>query len=265
MFGKILVGFQDTAQGRDAKALGAALARLTGAEVVVATIDADEHATLGDLAREQGADLAVLGSTHRGPLGRLVPGAAIAHLLADPPCAAAVAPPGFARPGGPGDWRPLDGDGEDAGLRVLGVGFDGSRAAQAALATAAELALAGGAALRVYTVARRVPQLHAAETPAAPTTSPSEAEALRQALQQAVAALPREARALPVFLRGDPAAELIDAVANGVDMLVLGSRPGGPIRRALQGSVTDAVLGAVHCPVLIVPTAVAGAGRSDGA
>lgn len=259
MFGKILVGFQDTAQGRDAKALGAVLSRLTGAEVVLATIGGEDHETLSDLARERGADLAVLGSTHRGPLGRLVPGAAIAHLLADPPCAAAVAPPGFARPGGPGDWRPLDGDGEDAGLRVLGVGFDGSRAAHAALATAADLALAGGAAMRVYTVARRVPQLHP-EASSAPPTTPTEAEALRQALQQAVAALPREARALPVFLRGDPATELIDAVANGVDLLVLGSRPGGPIRRALQGSVTNAVLDAVHCPVLIVPTAVADAG-----
>ncbi len=259
MYRKILVGFQDTAQGRDAKALGQALQRLTGAEIVIATIPPEEHETLGHLAREQGADLVVLGSTHRGPVGRIVPGAAVAHLLADPPCAAAVAPPGFARPGGPGDWRPLDGDGdEDAGLRVLGVGFDGSRAAGVALATATELALAGGAAMRVYTVARKTPALHSEDTAKAPAAAPNEAEALRQALQEAVAELPREARALPVFLRGDPATELIDAVANGVDILVLGSRAGGPIRRALQGSVTNAVLDTVHCPVLICPEAVGG-------
>jgi nucleotide-binding universal stress UspA family protein len=261
MYRKILVGFQDTAQGRDAKALGQALRRLTGAEIVVATIASEDHETLGDLAREQGADLVVLGSTHRGPVGRIVPGAALAHLLADPPCAAAVAPPGFARPGGPGDWRPLDGDGEDPGLRVLGVGFDGSRAARAALATAAELAVTGGAALRVYTVARKTPELHATTPSRQPAASaPNEAETLRQALQAAVAELPRETRALPVFLRGDPATELTDAVANGVDMLVLGSRPGGPIRRALQGSVTNALLDVVHCPVLICP-----AGVADGA
>lgn len=257
VFAKILVGFQDTAQGRDAHALGVALGRLTGAELVVATTDPATHESVGDLAREQGADLAVLGSTHRGPVGRIVPGAAVAHLLADPPCAVAVAPPGFARPGGPNDWRPLAGDGEDAGLRVLGVGFDASRAARAALATAAQLALAGGAAMRVYTVARRVPQVHAAEPPAADQSSATEAEALRTALQRAVAELPPEARALPVFLRGDPATELIDAVGNGVDLLVLGSRPGGPLRRALQGSVTDAVLAATPCPVLIVPAALA--------
>jgi nucleotide-binding universal stress UspA family protein len=262
MYRKILIGFQDTAQGRDAKALGQALRRLTGAEIVVATIGPEEHETLADLAREQGADLVVLGSTHRGAVGRIVPGAAIAHLLADPPCAAAVAPPGFARPGGPGDWRPLDGDGKDAGLRVLGVGFDGSGAARTALATAAELALAGGAAMRVYTVAHKVPAMHAAEAANHPADAPTEAEALRQALQEAVAELPREARALPVFLRGDPATELIDAVANGVDILVLGSRPGGPIRRVLQGSVTNAVLDTVHCPVLICPAGVEEAGEA---
>ncbi|MFN8217358.1 MAG: universal stress protein [Solirubrobacterales bacterium] len=256
MFQKILVGFQDTPQGRDAKALGQALARLTAAQLVVATITADEHETLGDLAREQGADLAVLGSTHRGPVGRIVPGAAVAHLLADPPCAVAVAPPGFSRPGGAGDWRPLDGDGEDPGLRVLGVGFDASHAAQAALETAAELALAGGAAMRVYTIAQKLPQIHATETASPAAVAATETETLRSALQAAVAELPRAARALPVFLRGDPATELIDAVGNGVDLLVLGSRPGGPLRRVLQGSVTDAVLAAARCPVLIVPAAL---------
>ncbi|MGE5407379.1 MAG: universal stress protein [Syntrophothermus sp.] len=251
MFGRILVGFQDTAQGRDARALGNALSRLTGARLELATL---ARGGLAEAARAEHADLVVLGSTHRGPLGRLVPGAAVAHLLDEAPCAVAVAPPGFAQPGTGNGWRPLDGDGDDVGLRVLGVGFDGSRAAHAALASATELALAAGAALRVYTVARRVPQVHAAaEATGAASVSPTEAEALRAALQEAVAELPRETRALPVFLRGLPARELIDAVANGVDMLVLGSRPGGPIRRALQGSVTNAVLEAVHCPVLICP------------
>ncbi len=257
MYGRILVGFQDTAQGRDAHALGQALARLTGAELVPVTIGSEEHESLAHLARSQGADLVVLGSTHRGPVGRIVPGAAVAHLLDEAPCAVAVAPPGFARPGGPGDWRPLEGDGEDAGLRVLGVGFDGSQAARTALDVASELAVTGGAALRVYAVARKVPQAHGAETETSATVTRTEAETLRQTLQEAVAELPRETRALPVFLRGNPATELIDAVGNGVDMLVLGSRPGGPIRRALQGSVTDAVLDEVHCPVLICPAAIA--------
>ncbi len=259
MYRRILVGFQDTEQGRDARALGGALARLTAAEVRVATVDHDDHGDLADVARDQQADLVVLGSTHRGPVGRIVPGATVAHLLAEGPCAVAVAPPGFAQPGTGDGWRPLDGDGDDVGLRVIGVGFDGSRAARTALTAATELALAAGATLRVYAVARKLPQVHAAETPGHVPVSPSEAEELRKALQAAVAELPRETRALPVFLRGFPARELIDAVANGVDMLVLGSRPGGPIRRALQGSVTNAVLEDAHCPVLICPEAIAAA------
>jgi nucleotide-binding universal stress UspA family protein len=257
MYRKILVGFQDTPQGRDARALGRALTRVTGAELVVATVGPHDHGDLAELARSERADLVVLGSTHRGPVGRIVPGATVAHLLDEAPCAVAVAPPGFAHPGSGDGWRPLEGEGKDAGMRVLGVGFDGSRASRAALATASELALAAGATLRVYAVARRVPQVRAAETSGHVAVSPTEAEALRSALQEAVTALPRETRALPVFLRGFPARELIDAVGNGVDMLLLGSRPGGPIRRALQGSITNAVLLEARCPVLICPAATA--------
>ena len=258
MYGRILVGFQDTPQGRDARALGRALTRVTGAELVIATVGPDDHGDLAERARSERADLVVLGSTHRGPVGRIVPGATVAHLLDEAPCAVAVAPPGFAHPGSGDDWRPLDGEGEDVGMRVLGVGFDGSRASRAALAAASELALAGGATLRVYAVARKLPQVRAAEASGHVPVGPTEAEALRSALQEAVAALPRETRALPVFLRGFPARELIDAVANGVDMLLLGSRPGGPIRRALQGSVTNAVLEEARCPVLICPAGAGG-------
>jgi nucleotide-binding universal stress UspA family protein len=253
VYRKILIGFEDTAQGRDARALGEGLARVTEAQVRVATVGPEDHGDLADLAREERADLVVLGSTHRGPIGRIVPGATVAHLLAAAPCAVAVAPPGFARPADANAWRPLDGEGIDVGLRVLGVGFDGSAAARLALETATELAIAGGAALRVYAVARRVPQVHAAQASGHAVVSPTEAEALRGALQKAVAELPAAVRALPVFLRGDPAGELVEAVANGVDMLLLGARAGGPIRRALHGSVTESVLLRAHCPVLITP------------
>lgn len=61
------------------------------------------------------------------------------------------------------------------------------------------------------------------------------------------------ARALPVFLRGNPAGELIRATEAGVDMLVLGSRPGGPLLRALHSSISNAVMAEASCPVLIRP------------
>lgn len=39
-------------------------------------------------------------------------------------------------------------------------------------------------------------------------------------------------------------------------MLVLGSRRGGPVRRAMHGSVSGAVIQEAHCPVLISPAGV---------
>lgn len=258
MYGKILVGFTDNERGRDALALGRALSRACGAELVAATAETGEGEGLGDLVRAHGADLVVLGSTHRGPVGRVVPGATVERLLGDPPCAVAVAPPGFAHRTDGAGWRPLVGEGDDAGLRVIGVGFDGSEASRAALATATELALPNGAALRVYAIAPKVPQVPGAEAQPQPRAAghQSAAEYLRELLHEAVGSLPSEARALPVFERDFPAEALIKASRVGVDLLVLGSRSGGPVRRLLHHSVTSAVMQRSECPVLVAPERV---------
>ncbi len=255
MYGKIIVGFQETDAGRDAVELGQILARANRAELLIVTAPREAGERLADLARSEGADLVVLGSTHRGALGRLIPGATVDRLLADAPCAVAVAPPGFGRSLElDGGWRPLGGDLEDVGLRVIGVGYDGTRAADEALAIATYLALSNGSALRVYSVARRYVVAPAADGARGHSPS-SEAEALREQLHDAVAALPSEVRAQPIFMRGFAAQELIEAVRLGVDLLVLGSR-GGRIRRTLHHSVTSAVLAEASCPVLISPTGV---------
>ncbi len=256
MFGKILVGYTEDDHGGDALALGRGLAQASGAEIVVATAPAPEGEDVGALGRAHRADLVVLGSTHRGAVGRVVPGATVERLLGDPPCAVAVAPPGFGSRAEGDGWQPMDGEGSDCGLRVIGVGFDDSPGARAALATALELALRNGAALRVYTIAPKIPQVPGADPTGhiqAPHSAPSQAEYLREQLQAAVAELPSEARALPVFVRGFPAEELIKASAVGLDLLVLGSRGGGPVRRLLHHSVTSAVMRAAECPLLIVP------------
>jgi nucleotide-binding universal stress UspA family protein len=255
VYRRILVGYQETEQGHDALALGRMLAKANDAELLLATVRAGEGDGLADQARSEKADLIVLGSTHRGPIGRVVPGATAERLLGEAPCAVAVAPAGFGRPAdGDSGWRPLTGD-EDAALRVIGVGFDGTGAAQRALKIAAGLAVANGAALRVYTVAPRTSLPNASTEPQKPG-APTRAEILRERLHEAVALLPSEARALPVFLWGTPAIELVEATENGIDLMVLGSRLGGPMKRALNGSVSSAVIHAAKCPVLIMPTAV---------
>lgn len=258
MYNRILVGYQDTEQGRDALELGRILAQANRAEMQIVTAPGEDGEDLAQLARTEEADLVVLGSTHRGTVGRVVPGTTVARLLADAPCAVAVAPPRFARPNGlDSAWRPLSGDLDDIGMRVVGVGYDGSYAADEALKIAAELAIPNGAALRVYTVARKYAKVPSADASGISPGMPTEAEALRQALHDAVASLPPEARALPVFMRGFAATELIEAVKLGVDLLVLGSRTGGPIRRTFHHSVSNAILTEANCPVLISPSGVA--------
>jgi nucleotide-binding universal stress UspA family protein len=257
VYGRVVVGYLDTEQGRDALELGTLLARANRAELILTTARTDDGESLAELARDQNADLVVLGSSHRGPVGRVFPGATVEHLLHGAPCAVAVAPPGFGKhEDGDSGWRPLSGDTEDVGMRVVGVGFDGTRAAAEALKTAVELALPNGAALRVYTVARKYEHVPGGDGDNRGPGVPTEAEVLRGMLHEAVADLPSEARALPVFMRGFAAEELVEASDAGVDLMVLGSRSGGPLRRRLHHSVTSTVMRAAKCPVLISPAGV---------
>ena len=257
MYDRILVGYLDNERGHDALELGRVLAHANRGEMLIVTASGESAGDLAQVARSEEADLVVLGSTHRGAVGRVVPGSTVGRLLAEAPCAVAVAPPDFGRPvDGDLGWRPLSGGADDVGMRVVGVGFDGSRAAGQALDVAVELALLNGAALRVYTVARNFAHPPAAGESGQTPGMPTEAEALREQLYEAVANLPAEVRALPVFIRGNPATELIGAAEMGVDLLILGSRGGGPVRRALHRSVSSAVMQEARCPVLISPAGV---------
>jgi nucleotide-binding universal stress UspA family protein len=56
-------------------------------------------------------------------------------------------------------------------------------------------------------------------------------------------------------LHGDPVLCLAEASA-GLDLLVVGSRRYGPLKRALVGAVSSALVEHAHCPVLIVPRGV---------
>lgn len=257
MSGKAIVGYVDTERGRDALALGRLLAKAHDAELAILTVeDGDE---LAGAACEESADLVVIGSAHRGAVGQTLFGTTMEHLLGEASCPVAVAPPGFAaRAEGDSVWLPLDGTDEDVGMRVVGVGFDGTPASRAALETATELALRNGAALRVYSVARRNASI-APDAPMTPTPiSTTELERRRAELHETVAGLPAAARALPVMLRGFAADELISASRFGVDLMVVGTHV-GHLRRRLHKSVAAEVASGIDCPVLICPTPVADA------
>ena len=105
--------------------------------VMIRAIPSDSAArVLSEVAEAEQADLVVVGSSRRSALGRLLPGTTAERLLHDAPCPVAVAPRGYS-----------GGD-----IRRIGVAYDGSPEADAALRAAESLALERSAALTVYCV-----------------------------------------------------------------------------------------------------------------
>lgn len=84
------------------------------------------------------ASLLVVGASHRGRVGRVLPGATTERLIHAAPCALAVAPR---------DYRPAPG-----GIRRIGVAFADTEEGREALDAAAAMATLGGATLTIYTV-----------------------------------------------------------------------------------------------------------------
>ena len=94
---------------------------------------------LHEVAEDERADVIVLGSTHRGGLGRVLPGTVGERLLHGAPCAVLIAPSGFAA-------------GERLEIRRIGVGYDGKTEAGHARRVAGALAQELGAELETITV-----------------------------------------------------------------------------------------------------------------
>jgi nucleotide-binding universal stress UspA family protein len=276
---KILVGFDGSEESRDALYLAAALAELEGAQVELvavylyhplaprAAIDHDEEAkyfdsvfseartelpgtplslrrrtlrdlsparALNNLAEEEGVDLIVIGSTHRGELGRILPGSVGVKLLQGSPCAVAIAPRGFSR-------------GEHYGLGLIGVAYDASPESELALERAAQLVRDLDGSLRLITAAP-------GSTPEGLPTGFDPAS-IQEKLQAASSGVRHDNPGLNVegvLEEGDPAPVL---ARQGVelDLLVIGSRGYGPVRRTLLGGVSSEVMRTAPCPVIVVP------------
>src|SRR5215218_2316022 len=99
---KILIGVDGSERSEDAVAFGRALALTAGAPVILATAHRSEalrpgaHAhALQTLAEQEDADIIVVGSSHTGRLGRVLPGSTAERLLHGAPCPVAVVPLGY--------------------------------------------------------------------------------------------------------------------------------------------------------------------------
>src|SRR5512133_1329301 len=103
----------------------------------IATAETSPGRGLHRIAEGLEADLIVIGSTHRGPLGRVVAGDTARAVIQG-----STRPVLVARPGG----APFAG-------RTVGVGYDGSPESRAALAWAERFALATGGAVHIFCAA----------------------------------------------------------------------------------------------------------------
>jgi nucleotide-binding universal stress UspA family protein len=182
----------------------------------------------------------VVGSTTRGPIGRLVIGGVGERLLAGAASPVAIAPR---------DYR----DAAPPRLTRIGVGVDGSDEAQRALEAAVALGRECGAAIRVITAFQPL-AFGGVTTTALPSTSAN--EAMRAQLggrhENAVAAARKSVDATGVF-RDGPADEVLLEASAGLDLLVTGSRGYGPLGAVLMGSATTALARGAACPLLVTP------------
>jgi nucleotide-binding universal stress UspA family protein len=133
---------------------------------------------------------------------------------------------------------------------------DGSEEAQLAAATAADLAEKTNSELHVLTVGPDYPLYELPEHPAEfqDVVSENRREAKEVLEQQANSIEESGGTVRETYLREGRAAEEIVEVAEeiGAGLIVMGSRGHGRLRRALLGSVSDAVVRHAHCPVTIV-------------
>ena len=194
---------------------------------------------LTELAEHDHADLVVVGSSHRGRVGRVIPGTTAERLLHGAPCAVAVAPRGYA-----GDE-----------LRHIGVAYDGSPEAEAALDTAEAIALECKASLTCYFVVE--PTGWADGMIAAGTGAEWPHKTLERHGRRMLTAVtdhaPEGIDLDTRLLRGEPAEQISRKAADSLDLLVVGSRGYGPLRRALLGTVSGRLVREATCPVLVMP------------
>lgn len=182
---------------------------------------------LTELAENEDADLIVIGSSRHAEPGQIRLERTAGRLLQGAPCAVAIAPGGLR---------------SDEPIRHVGVAYDGSPEAGAALHAGYQIA-AGRSAAVTLMLAIFTGGLEA------------EQERLRaQAVLDAAAdAAPPGVNPATRLLFGAPAQAIREASDGVVDLLVAGSRGYGPMQRALLGSVSEMLVEGAPQPVLVLP------------
>jgi nucleotide-binding universal stress UspA family protein len=191
---------------------------------------------LHEIAERREADLLVVGSCSRGALGRLLLGDDRRASLDGAPCAVAIAPAGYAR-------RPRP-------IAKIGVAYDDSPESEQALALARDVASQHRSALVALTV----------------VSIPSYSYGVTRAIDwtEVIDGMVNEARERLAHLDGvdgrvirGVAVEELAAWSGAVDLLVVGSRGYGPVRRVVFGSTSEFLARSTSCPLLVLRRGVA--------
>ena len=241
-YGPFPVGFvplEDQSAQDAAPSLEEARDALAGLEVEARAFGGGSPAwVMSDYAERGEVDLIVVGSPHRGTLGRVFLGSVASSLLHGAACPVAVAPRGYAK------------QDHDLPIRLIAVAYDGTRESKIALRRAEALALALGASLRLLTVERppRAPAV-----PGAAGYVPAVPPEPEKVLSHGMAAVGPKLHVEGQRLDGQPAATLAAACEDDVDLLVVGSRGYGPALRVILGSVSTELIRTAPCPVLVTP------------
>ena len=192
---------------------------------------------LTEIAEEQRADLIVLGSRRNSPESRITPGRTALRLLQGGPSAVAIAPCGA---------------GERDRFRHVGVAYDGSPEAGAALTAAYAIAARDGAAVSIFLcVASTAVGYGRQFAPEVDQAAQAQRVRAQEQLDAAAGEAPEGVNPETVLLRGEPAAQIAHACDGIVDLLFAGSRGYGPMHRAL--AVAEALLVAATHPVVVMP------------
>ena len=194
------------------------------------------------LAEHDSFDLVVLGASHATWLGNVLLGSVSTHVLHQSPCPVIVT-----------HQTP-----RETGRVLLAV--DGSECAQGAATFATRLLDPARVQIEVAMTVTEPWTSVAVYPPGLPLGDHADYEkALQRMVDAAWESIRQVARDVhaagfrvdPVVLQGSPASQLLKETDNmGADLVVLGSRGRGAVKRALLGSVSDQV--ARHAPAALV-------------
>lgn len=192
---------------------------------------------LHEQAERQRADLLVVGSCRRGAFGRTMLGDDTRSALNGAPCAVAIAARGFAE--------------SSAAIARIGVAYNGSRESEAALVAARALASTEDAPTRALEVVSL--PIYGVGPFAMPIVG-SISEVLERANRRLSELQGVQGTAVYGLVAGEELAEFGDEL----DLLIVGSRSYGPVKRLMLGSTSDYLERHARCSLLVLPRPPAG-------